>query len=78
MVDFKGGATFAGMADLPHVSAMIFNLESELALVDRMEDALRGDYFEEAFFSKYMGGFAEKLGISWQDFIDMGRTNPGS
>ena len=36
------------------------------------------DYFEEALFGKYMGGFAEKLGISWQDFIDMGRTNPGS
>ena len=38
----------------------------------------RSDYFEEALFGKYMGGFAEKLGISWQDFIDMGRTNPGS
>ena len=26
LVDFKGGATFAGMADLPHVSAVITNL----------------------------------------------------
>lgn len=43
LVDFKGGATFAGMADLPHVSAMISNLESELSLVDRMQDALRGE-----------------------------------
>lgn len=43
LVDFKGGATFAGMAELPHVSAMISNLESELSLVDRMQDALRGE-----------------------------------
>ena len=26
LIDFKGGATFAGMADLPHVSAIIMNL----------------------------------------------------
>ena len=26
LVDFKGGATFAGMADMPHVSAVITNL----------------------------------------------------
>ncbi|MDO5067989.1 MAG: type VII secretion protein EccCa [Propionibacteriaceae bacterium] len=43
LVDFKGGATFAGMAELPHVSAMISNLESELSLVDRMQEALRGE-----------------------------------
>jgi S-DNA-T family DNA segregation ATPase FtsK/SpoIIIE len=43
LVDFKGGATFAGMADLPHVSAVITNLENELTLVDRMQDALSGE-----------------------------------
>jgi S-DNA-T family DNA segregation ATPase FtsK/SpoIIIE len=43
LVDFKGGATFAGMADLPHVSAVITNLAGELALVDRMQDALAGE-----------------------------------
>ncbi|MCL2315983.1 MAG: type VII secretion protein EccCa [Actinomycetia bacterium] len=43
LVDFKGGATFGGMADLPHVSAMISNLESDLGLVDRMADALKGE-----------------------------------
>lgn len=36
------------------------------------------DYFDESLFGKYMSGFPEKLGISWQDFIDMGRENPGS
>ena len=34
------------------------------------------DYFEEGLFGKYMGGFAEKLGISWDDFMGRGRTNP--
>lgn len=43
LVDFKGGATFAGMAEMPHVSATITNLESELSLVDRMEEALHGE-----------------------------------
>jgi starch phosphorylase len=36
------------------------------------------DYFDEALFGKYMGHFPEKLGITWQEFIDMGRTNPGT
>lgn len=43
LVDFKGGATFAGMADLPHVAGMITNLADDLALVDRMRDALYGE-----------------------------------
>lgn len=43
LVDFKGGATFAGMADLPHVSAVITNLGQELSLVERMQDALQGE-----------------------------------
>ncbi|GHT84720.1 alpha-glucan phosphorylase [Bacteroidia bacterium] len=36
------------------------------------------DYFEEPLFNKYMNQFPDKLGISWQDFMDMGRANPGS
>ena len=36
------------------------------------------DYFDEDLFGRYMGEFPGKLGISWQDFIDMGRVNPGS
>ncbi|GAA2727416.1 type VII secretion protein EccCa [Cellulomonas aerilata] len=43
LVDFKGGASFAGMAGLPHVSAVITNLSEELSLVDRMQDALSGE-----------------------------------
>ena len=36
------------------------------------------DYFEELLFQKYMSQFPDQLGITWQEFIDMGRTNPGS
>lgn len=43
LVDFKGGATFLGFADLPHVSAVITNLADEIGLVDRMADALAGE-----------------------------------
>ena len=34
------------------------------------------DYFEEGLFGKYMGEFPGKLGISWQDLMNMGRENP--
>lgn len=43
LVDFKGGATFAGMSELPHVAAVITNLEDDLTLVDRMREALSGE-----------------------------------
>lgn len=43
LVDFKGGATFLGLAGLPHVSAVITNLADELGLVDRMADAIAGE-----------------------------------
>lgn len=33
------------------------------------------DYFEESLFGKYMGSYPEKLGISWDEFIGMGRIN---
>ncbi|MGM9803888.1 MAG: alpha-glucan family phosphorylase [Muribaculaceae bacterium] len=34
------------------------------------------DYFEEGLFGKYMGEFPGKLGISWQELMNMGRENP--
>ena len=34
------------------------------------------DYFDEGLFGKYMGGYPSKLGITWDEFIGMGRTNP--
>ena len=35
------------------------------------------DYFDEGLFNKYMNQFPARLGISWDDFMGMGRTNPG-
>ena len=34
------------------------------------------DYFDEGLFGKYMGGYPQRLGITWDEFIGMGRTNP--
>ena len=34
------------------------------------------DYFDEHLFGKYMGGYPNMLGITWDEFIGMGRTNP--
>ena len=34
------------------------------------------DYFDESLFGKYTGGYPQMLGITWDEFIGMGRTNP--
>ncbi len=34
------------------------------------------DYFDEGLFNKYMNHFPARLGISWDDFMGLGRTNP--
>jgi S-DNA-T family DNA segregation ATPase FtsK/SpoIIIE len=43
LVDFKGGAAFAGLAELPHVAGMITNLADDLTMVDRVQAALFGE-----------------------------------
>ncbi|WP_280834581.1 type VII secretion protein EccCb [Mycolicibacterium frederiksbergense] len=43
LVDFKGGATFLGLHQARHVSALITNLAEEAQLVARMADALAGE-----------------------------------
>ncbi|MCC2309574.1 type VII secretion protein EccCa [Cellulomonas chengniuliangii] len=58
LVDFKGGATFAGMADMPHVSAIITNLGEELTLVDRMQDALQGEMVRRQELLRAAGNFS--------------------
>ena len=57
LVDFKGGATFAGMADMPHVSAIITNLGEEISLVDRMQDALQGEMVRRQELLRSAGNF---------------------
>ncbi|MBQ0062955.1 MAG: alpha-glucan family phosphorylase [Prevotella sp.] len=34
------------------------------------------DYFDQGLFAKYLSGYADVLGISFDEFIGMGRTNP--
>ena len=58
LVDFKGGATFAGLSDMPHVSAVITNLENELTLVDRMQDALSGEMVRRQELLREAGNYA--------------------
>lgn len=43
LVDYKGGAAFAGLDQLPHTSAMVDNLSDDAGLVDRLHDALLGE-----------------------------------
>ncbi|MCO5975083.1 type VII secretion protein EccCa [Actinoallomurus soli] len=43
LVDFKGGATFAGLTGLPHVAGLITNLADDLSLVERVRVALVGE-----------------------------------
>ncbi|WP_278264925.1 type VII secretion protein EccCa [Nocardia sp. AG03] len=58
LVDFKGGATFLGLDSLPHVAAVITNLEEELSLVDRMKDALAGEMNRRQELLRSAGNYA--------------------
>jgi len=57
LVDFKGGATFLGLDGVPHISAIITNLEDELILVDRMRDALAGEINRRQELLRAAGNF---------------------
>ncbi len=76
LVDFKGGATFAGMARMPHVSAVITNLSQELTLVDRMQDALSGEMVRRQELLREAGNFAsirdyEKARVAGEDLAPL-------
>ncbi len=43
LVDYKGGAAFAGLAPLPHVAGLVTNLADHLSLIDRVRAALGGE-----------------------------------
>lgn len=60
LVDFKGGATFLGLDELEHVSAVITNLEDELHLVDRMRDALAGEMTRRQELLRRAGNYASR------------------
>ncbi|MFC7218325.1 type VII secretion protein EccCa [Streptomyces polyrhachis] len=58
LADFKGGATFAGMSELPHVAAVITNLADDLTLVDRMADSIRGELNRRQELLRDAGNYA--------------------
>ena len=58
LIDFKGGATFAGMADLPHTSAVITNLSDDLTMVDRMRESLQGEMMRRQELLRTAGRYA--------------------
>jgi len=58
LVDFKGGATFLGLGDAPHVAAVITNLADDLTQVDRMKDAIAGEMNRRQELLRSAGNFA--------------------
>ncbi|MFD7297930.1 type VII secretion protein EccCa [Streptomyces sp. NPDC059897] len=58
LADFKGGATFAGMSELPHVAAVITNLADDLTLIDRMRDSITGELQRRQELLRSAGNYA--------------------
>ena len=58
LADFKGGATFTGMAEMPHVAAVITNLADDLTMVDRMRDSITGELQRRQELLRTAGNYA--------------------
>lgn len=78
-----------GHAALCNVQRLVDYVESGLSFTEALELVRASslytvhtpvpaghDYFDEGLFGKYMGSFPGRLGISWDDFMGLGRTNP--
>ncbi|MFT2017276.1 type VII secretion protein EccCa [Streptomyces sp. 796.1] len=59
LVDYKGGATFAPFAELPHVAGMITNLENQAGLVERVHTSLAGEVKRRQQVLKDAGNLAD-------------------
>lgn len=70
LVDFKGGATFAAMEQIPHIAGIITNLQDDLTLIDRMHDALFGEMQRRQQALKLAGNLPNVT--AYQDLIDGG------
>ncbi len=68
LVDYvKSGLTFTQALELVRASSL-YTVHTPVAAGH--------DYFDEGLFGKYMSGYPNLLGISWDEFIGMGRQNP--
>ncbi len=70
LVDYieKEGMTFEQAKEVVHASAL-YTVHTPVPAGH--------DKFDESLFGRYMYKFAERLGISWDDLMDLGRENPG-
>ncbi|MDF6043967.1 type VII secretion protein EccCa [Streptomyces sp. JH14] len=59
LVDYKGGATFAPFAELPHVAGVITNLENQAGLVERVHASLAGEVKRRQQVLKDAGNVAD-------------------
>ncbi|MEU4212225.1 type VII secretion protein EccCa [Streptomyces sp. NPDC026206] len=59
LVDYKGGATFAPFAGLPHVAGVITNLENQAGLVERVHSSLAGEVQRRQQVLKDAGNIAD-------------------
>ncbi|MFD8308296.1 type VII secretion protein EccCa [Streptomyces sp. NPDC059690] len=59
LVDYKGGATFAPFAHLPHVAGVITNLENQAGLVERVHTSLAGEVKRRQQVLKDTGNVAD-------------------
>lgn len=59
LVDYKGGATFAPFAELPHVAGVITNLENQAGLVERVHTSLVGEVKRRQQVLKDAGNVAD-------------------
>lgn len=59
LVDYKGGATFAPFASLPHVAGVITNLENQAGLVERVHTSLAGEIKRRQQVLKDAGNIAD-------------------
>ncbi|MFI5881750.1 type VII secretion protein EccCa [Streptomyces sp. NPDC051554] len=59
LVDYKGGATFAPFADVPHVAGVITNLENQAGLVERVHASLAGEVKRRQQVLKEAGNVAD-------------------
>jgi DNA segregation ATPase FtsK/SpoIIIE, S-DNA-T family len=56
LVDYKGGAAFAGLARLPHCAGLVTNLQDDLTMVERMRAALQGELERRQRLLRRAGG----------------------
>jgi S-DNA-T family DNA segregation ATPase FtsK/SpoIIIE len=75
LVDFKGGATFAGFADLPHTAGMVTNLAADPGLVQRFRDALFGELTRRQRMLADAGNLPNCQ--AYADLVDSSQAEPG-